>query len=179
MALKIASPDIPHKSEIGGVMLGLDGAGRVEAAFDALMARAREKAPLARLDGVVAARMAPPGVETILGTSQDPVFGPVVMFGLGGVFVEVVRDVTLRMAPFDVDEARRMIGEIKAAAVLDGVRGQPAADKDALARALARLSDIAAANADTIHSIDVNPFIVLPDGDGALAVDALIVPRQG
>ena len=179
VALKIASPDIPHKSEIGGVMLGLDGAGRVEAAFDALMARAREKAPLARLDGVVAARMAPPGIETILGTSQDPVFGPVVMFGLGGVFVEVVRDVTLRMAPFDVDEARRMIGEIKAAAVLDGVRGQPAADKDALARALARLSDIAAANADTIHSIDVNPFIVLPDGDGALAVDALIVPRQG
>lgn len=178
VALKIASPDIPHKSEIGGVVLGLDGAGRVEAAFDALMARAREKAPLARLDGVVVARMAPPGVETILGTSHDPVFGPVVMFGLGGVFVEALRDVTLRVAPFDVDEARRMIGEIRAAAVLDGMRGQAAADKDALARALARLSGIAAANADTIHSIDVNPFIVLPDGDGALAVDALIVPRQ-
>ena len=178
VALKIASPDVPHKSEIGGVVLGLDSAGRVEAAFDALMARAREKAPLARLDGVVVARMAPPGVETILGTSHDPVFGPVVMFGLGGVFVEALRDVTLRVAPFDVDEARRMIGEIRAAAVLDGVRGQAAADKDALARALARLSGIAAANADTIHSIDVNPFIVLPDGDGALAVDALIVPRQ-
>ena len=176
VALKIASPDLPHKSEIGGVVLGLDDVEGVEAAFDALMTRAREKAPLARLDGVIVARMVPPGVETILGTSQDPVFGPVVMFGLGGIFVEVMQDVTLRVAPFDIDEARRMIGEIKAAAVLDGVRGQAAADKNALARALARLSDIAAANADTIHSIDVNPFIVLPEGSGALAVDALIVP---
>ena len=178
VALKIASPDIPHKSEIGGVVLGLDSVSRVEAAFDTLMTQAQERAPLARIDGVVVARMAPAGVETILGTSHDPVFGPVVMFGLGGVFVEVMRDVTWRVAPFDVAEARRMIGEIKAAAVLDGVRGQAAADKNALARALARLSDIAAANADTIHSIDINPFIVLPDGNGALAVDALIVPRQ-
>ena len=178
VALKIASPDLPHKSEIGGVVLGLDDAEAVEAAFDALVARVRERAPQARVDGVLVARMAPPGVEMILGTSQDPVFGPVVMLGLGGVFVEVMRDVTLRVAPFDLGEARRMIGEIRAAAVLDGMRGQAAADKDALARALARLSDIAAANADTIESIDINPFIVLPRGRGALAVDALIVPKQ-
>ena len=178
VAVKVASPDIPHKSEIGGVELGLDNASRVEAAFDSVMSRAHTRAPHARIDGVVVARMAPPGVETILGTSLDPVFGPVVMFGLGGIFVEVMRDVTLRVAPFDVDEAHRMIGEIKSAAVLDGVRGRPAADREALALALARLSRIAAANADTVESIDINPFVVLPVGQGAFAVDALIVARQ-
>ena len=178
VAVKVASPDIPHKSEIGGAELGLDNASRVEAAFDSVMSRAHTRAPHARIDGVVVARMAPPGVETILGTSLDPVFGPVVMFGLGGIFVEVMRDVTLRVAPFDVDEAHRMIGEIKSAAVLDGVRGRPAADREALALALARLSRIAAANADTVESIDINPFVVLPEGQGAFAVDALIVARQ-
>ena len=178
VALKIASPDIPHKSEIGGVELGLGNEAAVEAAFDAVMSRAHTRAPHARIDGVVVARMAPAGVETILGTSFDPVFGPVVMFGLGGIFVEVIRDVVLRVAPFGIDEAHRMIGEIEAAAVLDGVRGRPAVDRDALARALSRLSYIAAANADTIGSIDINPFVVLPEGHGALAVDALIVPRR-
>ena len=177
VVLKIASADIPHKSETGGVELGLDSAHAVEVAFDAVIARARASVPDARIDGVVVARMAPPGVETILGTSLDPVFGPVVMFGLGGIFVEVTRDVTLRVAPFDFDEAHRMIGEIKAATVLDGVRGQPATDTDALARALVRLSQIAVANADTIESIDINPFVVLPKGHGAVAVDALILPK--
>ena len=178
LALKIASPDVPHKSEIGGVVLGLDDAHEVGAAFDTVMACVGEGVPDTRIDGVVVARMSPPGVETILGTSLDPVFGPVVMFGLGGVFVEVMGDVTLRVAPFDIDEAHRMIGEIRAAAVLDGVRGRPASDRDALARALVRLSQVAAANADTIESIDLNPFVVLPAGQGALAVDALIVAKQ-
>ena len=178
VVLKIASAEIQHKSEIGGIVLGLEDAGQVEAAFDDVMIRAREKAPRAKLDGVIVARMAPPGIETILGASQDPVFGPVVMFGLGGVFVEVMKDVTFRVAPFDVDEAHRMISEIKAARILDGVRGHPAADKDALAQALAKLSEIAAANADNIDSIDINPFIVLPEGEGALAVDALLVPKK-
>ena len=177
VVLKIASADIPHKSETGGVEVGLSSAHAVEVAFDAVIARARASVPDARIDGVVVARMAPPGVETILGTSLDPVFGPVVMFGLGGIFVEVTRDVTLRVAPFDFDEAHRMIGEIKAAMVLDGVRGQPASDTDALARALARLSQIAVANVDTIESIDINPFVVLPEGHGAVAVDALILPK--
>ena len=177
VVLKIASADIPHKSETGGVELGLDTAHAVEVAFDAVIARARASVPDARIDGVVVARMAPPGVETVLGTTLDPVFGPVVMFGLGGIFVEVTRDVTLRVAPFDVDEAHRMIGGIKAAMVLDGVRGQPASDTDALARALARLSQIAVANVDTIESIDINPFVVLPEGHGAVAVDALILPK--
>ena len=115
------------------------------------------------------------GVETIMGVVSDPVFGPAVMFGLGGVFVEVLKDVTFRLAPFGMDEARRMIDEIQGRAMLDGVRGAPPADIDALADALARLSVFAAENADVIETIDINPFLVL--SDGAVAVDALIVPK--
>ena len=115
------------------------------------------------------------GVETIMGVVSDPVFGPAVMFGLGGVFVEVLKDVTFRLAPFGMDEARRMIDEIHGRAMLDGVRGAPPADIDALADALARLSVFATENADVIETIDINPFLVL--SDGALAVDALIVPK--
>jgi acyl-CoA synthetase (NDP forming) len=178
VALKIASPDIQHKSEIGGVVLGLNNAYQVEPAFDDIMDRARKAEPDAKLDGVIVARMAKKGVEAILGTLQDPVFGPVVMFGLGGIFVEVMKDVTFRVAPFDLAEANKMITEIKGAAILDGARGQPSADKDALAKALVKLSEIAAANADTIESIDLNPFIVHKKGQGATAVDALIVPRK-
>ena len=100
------------------------------------MENVRKHAPDAAIDGVIVAKMAPKGVEVILGTSQDPVFGPVVMFGLGGIFVEVMKDVTFRVAPFNLDEAHKMISEIKGAAILDGARGQPPADKDALAKAL-------------------------------------------
>jgi acyl-CoA synthetase (NDP forming) len=177
VALKIASADIQHKSEIGGVVLGLNNDDQVEAAFDDIMERAGKAEPNAKLDGVIVAAMAPKGVEAILGTSQDPVFGPVVMFGLGGIFVEVMKDVTFRVAPFDLDEAHKMIGEIKGAAILDGARGLPPADKEALAQALVTLSEIAAANADSIESIDLNPFIVHAKGQGATAVDALIVKK--
>ncbi|MBT6093673.1 MAG: CoA-binding protein, partial [Rhodospirillaceae bacterium] len=122
------------------------------------------------------AEMAAPGVETVMGVVIDPVFGPAVMFGLGGVFVEVLKDVTFRLAPFGVDEAHRMINEIQGRAMLDGVRGAPPADINALADALSRLSVFAHANAERIESIDVNPFIVT--ADGAVAVDALIVPKK-
>lgn len=178
VALKIASPDIQHKSEIGGVVLGLSNAYQVEPAFDDIMERARKAEPKAKLDGVIVAAMADKGVEAILGTSQDPVFGPVVMFGLGGIFVEVMKDVTFRVAPFGLTEAHKMIDEIKGSAILDGARGQPPADKDALAKALVTLSEIASVNADTIESIDLNPFIVHEKGKGATAVDALIVSKK-
>ena len=177
VVLKIVSPDIQHKSEIGGVLLNVADAKAAEQGFETLMQRGRERAPGARLDGVLVAPMVKGGVETILGVSRDPVFGPVVMFGLGGIFVEVLKDVTFRIAPFGVDEAHAMIREIKAYPILEGVRGAPPADLDALAEALARLSAYAAANADTLESIDVNPFIVRPKGQGAVAVDALILPR--
>lgn len=177
LVLKIASADIAHKSEIGGVLLGLSDEAQVREGFRTLMQRAHQHAPQARLDGVVVARMAQKGVETILGVHRDPVFGPVVMFGLGGVFVEAFKDVAFRIAPFGVAEARAMINEVKGRILLTGLRGQPPADEDALADAVSRLSVYAARHADAIESIDINPFVVLPRGAGAMALDALIVPR--
>ena len=128
--------------------------------------------------GVLLAQQVQGGVETILGVSRDPVWGPIVMFGLGGVFVEVLKDVTFRRAPFGRAEARRMIREVKGYAMLQGVRGAPPSDEDAMVEALTRLSAFAASQADALESIDINPFIVLRKGEGALAVDALIETRR-
>jgi acetate---CoA ligase (ADP-forming) len=176
--LKIVSAQIQHKSEMGGVLLGLDSAAAVRAGYATLLERARTHAPDAQVQGVLVAPMVRGGVETILGVQRDPVFGPVVLFGLGGILVEVLKDVTLRIAPFDEDEALAMLREVKGYPILEGVRGRPRADIPALARALAQLSVFADANADALETLDVNPFIVLPEGQGALAVDALIVPRR-
>ncbi len=175
-ALKIVSPDILHKTEIGGVLLNVDGATAVEEGYRTLMQRAADHAPDARVEGVLVSEMVAGGVETVMGVVSDPVFGPAVMFGLGGVFVEVLKDVTFRLAPFGVQEAHRMIDEIRSRVMLDGFRGTAPSDIDALANALARISVFAAANADQLETIDVNPFIVLPKG--AAAVDALIVPKE-
>ena len=174
VVLKIVSPDIVHKSDVGGVILNLADEASVAAAYAELMDRVAQAVPGARIDGALVAAMAPAGVETVLGVVRDPIFGPVVMFGLGGVFVEVLRDVVFTPAPFDVEEARAMIDLVRGRALLDGVRGSPPADIDALAHALSRLSLFAAANADTIASIDINPFVVLPQGQGAIAVDAFV-----
>jgi acyl-CoA synthetase (NDP forming) len=173
-AMKIVSPEILHKTEIGGVKLGVDSAADVAAAFDAIMAAGKTHHPGANIEGVIVSEMVSGGVETVLGVINDPVFGPAVMFGLGGVFVEVLGDVTFRLAPFGLDEAHRMINEIKGIKMLHGARGAAPADIDALADALVKLSVFADANADRISSIDVNPFIVKEKG--AVAVDALIVP---
>ena len=176
-AMKLVSPDILHKSEIGGVMLKVEPEDAA-AAYETLRERGRKHKPDAAIEGVVVAPMIDGGVETILGVKRDPVFGPVVVFGLGGVFVEVLQDVTRRLAPFGVEEALEMIREIKGYPLLEGVRGGPAADVDTLAEALSRLSVLAHENRDRIDSIDINPFLVLPEGQGACAVDALIVPRE-
>ena len=124
------------------------------------------------------APMAPNGVDVIVGVNRDATFGPVVMFGLGGIFVEVLKDVTFRLAPFGETEARRMIEEIAGYALLDGVRGTARSDIDALARVLAKISDFAAAHAADIESVDINPLRVLPKGQGVVALDALLVPRR-
>lgn len=174
VVMKIVSPDIVHKTDVGGVRLSLGDADAVRGAYDAILASVRAKAPAARIEGVLVAPMISGGVETILGVHVDPVFGPAVMFGLGGVFVEVLKDVTFRIAPFDTAEAHRMIDEIRGRAMLDGVRGAPAADIDALAGALAALSRFAAAHRDRLLSVDLNPFVVLPAGQGAMALDAVI-----
>ena len=175
VVLKVLSADILHKSDIGGVRLGVADRAAAETAFDEILAAARTAQPDAAIDGCLVAPMVTGGVETILGVQRDPVFGPIVMFGLGGIFVEALKDVTFRAAPFDEAEARAMIREIAAFPVLTGLRGQPPADLDALAAALSRLSLFAAANAATIESLDLNPFLVRPSG--ALALDAVLVTR--
>jgi acyl-CoA synthetase (NDP forming) len=178
LAMKIVSPDILHKTEIGGVLLNVGSPQAVSEGFDTLLQRARQAKPEAQLDGVLISPMVTGGVETILGVHCDPLFGPVVLFGLGGIFVEVFKDVAMRLAPFGEDVASEMIREIKGFALLEGVRGRGPADIDALIRALAALSVFAAANADRLHTLDLNPFLVLPRGKGAVAVDALIVSRS-
>ena len=174
VVMKITSPDLPHKTEIGGVLLNIDDEQSIRDGHATLIERASTAKPDAQIDGVIVAEMIKGGVETVMGVVRDPVFGPVVMFGIGGVFVEVLKEVSFRVAPFGVDEAHRMIDQIRGRAMLDGVRGAPPSDIAALADALSRLSVFAAANAESIESIDVNPFIVLPKG--VAAVDALIVP---
>ncbi|UTW12419.1 acetate--CoA ligase family protein [Marinobacterium rhizophilum] len=175
VVMKVVSPDILHKSDIGGVKLNLRGEGAVADAYESIMAVAKQAAPNARLDGCLVAPMVSNGVEVILGTYRDPTFGPVVMFGLGGIFVEVLKDVTFRVAPFGIEEARSMVGEIRGAAMLEGQRGQPPADVEALAQALSRLSVFAKQHESSLESIDINPFLVLPEGQGAVALDAVLV----
>jgi succinyl-CoA synthetase beta subunit len=178
VVLKIASPDILHKSDIGGVALNLRSAEEVRAAGERILKSAAEKMPDARLEGLVVAEQAAPGLEAILGVTRDPVFGPVVMFGLGGVLVEALGDVAFRVAPFGPAEARRMIDEIRGRKLLDAFRGAPARDIDALADALARLSAFAVHHGPALESIDVNPLIVGARGQGAVAADCVIIPAR-
>lgn len=174
VALKILSPDIQHKTDAGGVLLNVPSEEAARDGFEQLYANARKHLPAARLEGVLVTPMIEDGVECIFGVQRDPVFGPVVMFGLGGVFVELFRDVTFRVAPFSEAEALGMIEETKAAASLRGARGRPPADLAALARALAALSRFAYAHRDSIEGVDINPMIALPDR--VVGVDALIHP---
>ncbi|MFC7516723.1 acetate--CoA ligase family protein [Herbaspirillum sp. GCM10030257] len=178
VVMKILSADITHKSDIGGVALNLHDEAAVRAAYDRVMTRAGEAAPSARLDGVLLAPMVRGGVECILGVQRDPVMGPVVMFGMGGVNVELLSDVSFRIAPVSLDEAREMIKEVKLSPLLQGYRGAAPADIDALAQAIVGLSDLAIAAGDTLESIDVNPFVVLPAGQGGTALDAVVIGRE-
>lgn len=178
VVLKIASEDIAHKTEIGGVALGLQDDDAVRQAYDRLMANAREHAPRARLDGVLVAPMVRGGVELIAGVSRDPVFGPVVMVGLGGIYAEILKDVAVQVAPVSEDEALRMIRGLKMFPLLDGARGQPKADVAAAARTVARLSEFACRHAADVAEIDMNPILVKPQGEGVLVLDALMVPTS-
>lgn len=178
VVLKVVSPDLPHKTEVGGVALGLDSAESVASAYDAMLARVRGAAPAARIDGVLVSPMVRGGTEMILGAKRDPVFGPVVLVGLGGIFAEVIQDVAVRPAPVDEAEAMEMLRGLKAFAVLDGARGRPKADLAAAASAVAVLSRFAAQHAADIAEIDINPLLVRAAGEGAVALDALIVPAS-
>ena len=171
VVMKVLSPDIVHKSEIGGVLLGVRGAEAVEAGFETLMTRGRA-VPGARVEGVLVAKQLVGGVECLMGVQHDPVFGPVAVFGLGGIFVEILQDVVLRRCPFGVDVAEAMIRGIRGAPILLGARGRPAVDIRALAEMLARLSVFAVQAGPRLVSVDLNPVLAMPDG--AFAVDAVV-----
>jgi acyl-CoA synthetase (NDP forming) len=170
--VKVVSPDIVHKTDVGGVRLGLKTPEEVSRAFHEVTAAARQHMPQARILGVSVQRQAAPGVEVIVGMSKDPQFGPVILFGLGGILVELFRDVSFRIVPLEPRDARQMIREIKGLPLLMGYRGQPPADLDALERLILRVSELVEAYPE-IAELDLNPVFARPDG--AEAVDARIV----
>jgi succinyl-CoA synthetase beta subunit len=174
VVMKILSADILHKSEIGGVLLDVADAAAVRDGYDTLLARAKRAAPAARIEGVLVAKQLKGGVECIMGIHRDPVFGPMAMFGLGGIFVEILKDVVFHRCPFGVDVAEAMVGAIKGAPLLRGARGRPPADVKALAEMLSRLSAFAVAAGPKLASIDLNPVFAMPEGQGAFAADAVI-----
>ncbi|HXW40595.1 MAG TPA: acetate--CoA ligase family protein [Xanthobacteraceae bacterium] len=178
VALKVQSADIPHKTEAGAVALNVVGADSVGAAYEGVLAAAQRYAAAASIDGVLVQPMAPFGREVLLGVSRDPTWGPLLMVGLGGVLVEVLADVTLAPVPLDQVAARALIGGLKGAQAFESYRGLPAADTEALAELMVRLSRFAADHADDIAAIDLNPVIVHARGDGVSVVDALIVKRD-
>ena len=172
IVLKVISPDIAHKSDVGGVVLGLTGAGAVREGYDSMMAAVRAAAPEATIEGASVQQQAEPGTEVIIGTTTDPQFGPVMMFGLGGVLVEVMKDVAFRIIPLEPRDARQMVREIQGYRVLEGVRGRPPADIEALEAMILQVSEFVSEHPE-IAELDLNP--VLAYADGAIAVDARVV----
>jgi acetyltransferase len=178
VAMKISSPDIIHKSDIGGVKLNLLNVDQVRDAFELMMLRIRQKMPDARLDGVYVEKMAPRGREVILGMTRDPQFGPMLMFGLGGIFVEVMKDVTFHLAPITAEEAMQMLMGTKSYALLKGARGQAAVDMSAIASGLQRISQLVT-DFPQIVEMDINPFMVAQAGMPSFAADARITLSKG
>ncbi|MDX9864449.1 MAG: acetate--CoA ligase family protein, partial [Anaerolineaceae bacterium] len=174
VALKIVSPDILHKSDVGGIILNLDTPQSVSAAYEQMMTTIQSKLPQANLKGVLIEEMAPPGSEVIIGMRRDPSFGPLVMFGMGGIYVELFKDVAFRVAPFDRKQAEQMITETKAGTLLAGYRGQPKADLDAIVDVILKLSQLAL-DFPQIEEVEINPLSVGPAGQGAIALDGRII----
>jgi acyl-CoA synthetase (NDP forming) len=177
VVLKGSAPDAAHKTELGLVKVGLTSASQVRDAYRELTENARA-AGIGRLDGVLVCQMVDAGVETAVGLSRDPVFGPVVTVGMGGTLVEVLDDTAVRVPPFTSEEAHRMVGELRGRALLDGVRGGPPLDVDALVDVVMRVQRMALEVGDRLAELDINPLTVLPAGRGAVALDALAVCRQ-
>lgn len=175
VAVKVASPDILHKTEVGGVRVGVADEASLRSAYREVTESARRARPDARIEGVAVQRMAPPPVaEVILGAGTDPQFGPYLMFGLGGVFVEVLRDVSFRIVPLTPRDAAQMVREVQGHPLLEGHRGRPPADLPALEAALLALSRFLEARPE-VKELDLNPVFVYPRGRGLLAVDARIL----
>jgi acyl-CoA synthetase (NDP forming) len=174
VAVKLASPDIPHKTEAGAVRLNVKSLEELKAAARSVHESALNHVPSARVDGISIQEMAG-GVEVILGAVNDAGFGPYVMVGLGGVFTELLGDVSHRFAPVSLDTAHEMLHELKGARLLAGYRGAPLADTNALAQAIVNLSWLIADHQDRIAEVDLNPLFVREDGQGVVAADALVI----
>ncbi|MHA7826753.1 MAG: acetate--CoA ligase family protein [Roseovarius sp.] len=176
VALKIESPDILHKTETGGVEIGLGDADSLRAAYERITFRAAQAAPEARIDGVIVQQMGSGTVEMVIGLRRDPGFGPVVMVGMGGILIEVQKDVVFNRAPVTETEAARMLEKLKGKVMLDGVRGAPAVDRKALCQMISAVSRFGAASADWLEELDLNPVLAGPDG--VIAVDCLLISER-
>lgn len=172
VVLKIVSPEVIHKFDVGGVVLNLKNASEVKDAYDRIIKSVKKHKPEAKIVGVLVQEMAPASTEVIVGATKDPQFGPALMFGLGGIFVEVLKDVTFRIAPITEDDAKEMITEVKAYPILKGFRGQPPADIDAIANILLSTSKLVMEHPE-IKELDLNPIIVYEKG--AKTVDARVI----
>lgn len=176
VVMKVSSPDLLHKSDAGLVRVGVRSAAEAKDAYRELLGAAVAADRNADVEGVLVSELVPDGVETVVGVSRDDLFGPTIMFGLGGVFVELFEDVSFRVPPFDRAEARRMVEETRGAALLEGFRGRPRVSTAKLVDAVLRVQRLATENADLIEELDINPLLVTPDR--AVALDALVVARQ-
>jgi acyl-CoA synthetase (NDP forming) len=175
VVMKVSSPDLLHKSDVGVVEVGVASAADVRSTYDDLLRRARRANRRAHIDGVMVCEMVQGGVDTLVGVSSDELFGPVVTLGLGGVFVEVFGDVTFRVPPFSADEARRAVAELKGAALFEGVRGRSPVDVDALVDTVMKVQRLALDLAGDVRELDINPLVIRPRG--AVALDALVVKQ--
>ncbi len=177
LALKIDSPDILHKTEAGGLKLNINNQEELMTAYNEVLVNAKNYNPQAHINGVLIQEMVLGGTEVIIGLKNDPQFGPTIMFGLGGIFVEILKDVSLRVAPITKDDALEMIQEIKSYKILAGARGREKADINAIADVLVRVSKMAIDLEAQIAELDINPLLVLPEGQGVRVADALVIKK--
>ena len=179
VALKVMSRQIQHKTEAGIIALNLDGEAAVRKGYEAVLKNARSYDPHAEIDGVLCQQMVGGAVaEAIVGLIMDPQFGPAVVFGLGGVMVEVLQDRSLDVPPLDRQSALRMIEKTRGSRLLKGFRGRPKADIEALVDVLVRVGNLAVDRSEDIEALDINPLLILPRGKGVIAVDALMVTKN-
>jgi acetyltransferase len=178
VVLKVDSPDILHKSEANAIRVGVGSKEEIIQIYDELIENAAKYNPNARINGILVQEMIQGGSEVIVGMSQDPQFGPTIAFGLGGIFVEILKDISLRVAPLSPADAEQMVKEIKGYPILMGVRGKKRSDIKGIVDVLLRISTLAKDWEGTISEIDINPLMVLDEGRGVRAVDALVVLKQ-
>ena len=179
LVLKVDSPDIPHKTEAGLVKVGISNEQELAQGYNEILASARAHYPGALVSGVLVQEMVEGGTEVIVGVSRDPTFGPVLLFGLGGIFVEVYRDVAMRVCPITRGDALEMVQEVKGYRLLEGYRGRRPADLDAIVEVLMKTSTLAMQLGDRLVEMDINPLAALPPGSGAVALDALVILGDG